>query len=768
MELGSKQDGVVNMTRAMEALSPWLNNPRRTIVQVEALVVTAAALLLLQLIFGCCKRRWHNSFVKGALLFCNSLMFPLIIYTLSMMQSSPIKNSSYPVWAIFLIMASNGTVAVQQYDFYGSALKKYGQAAVEICRYSFYVTMVMLLMSPGAEKERLNYLNTKIRFASVSSSWVRLLIVVVIWTKFVEDLLLLVREAIDLRNCRSFAHGMRTGKWKNYHLTDYRLSDSDPESMDLSNSDTESMKGYNYLVQFPSVTIDKIWDRCGNSDDGKALKDICLSFALFQLLKRRYLGLACAEASVPETRQFVLRKLLSSEGEYERAFRVVEVELGFCYDYFFTKYAFVYALVDEVPHPFFQLYVIVFFLILLGLKIISISAVGVFAFRKSLVLETQNPIVEVHSTMADYRITLLVLAIALIVQLLEAAFYLASDWVQVSLACKYTKKNCYVSLVCLVPQILQELFVLGNMLERRNMLPSAKTFCKLCKFKQVLDAFIGKVIGFLRRVTISGALTSKIYQHSLLSGKERPVQVSDTVKRAIARSLISSLRKNQNSNVTNGVLTNGETSLSENQNLVWTLKNHSQLEIMFIWHIATEYCALSEDHRNGITRDDRGVAVNLSRYIAYLIAYVPQLLPYDEVDIKESLRKVVEDEIDGGHFSFFFETKNSKYHWSYDKMKSVNETEGEDNPTTVLGKGVKLGKQLESMPDGAYRWKVMEEFWAETLLYVAPSHSTAKQHMKHLENGGEFLTLIWALLSHAGILNLNRDKDRGQEAAETA
>ncbi|CAO2035727.1 unnamed protein product [Urochloa humidicola] len=100
MELGSKQHGVVNMTRAMEALSPWLNNPRRTIVQVEALVVTAAALLLLQLILGLCKRRWHNSFVKGALLVCDSLMFPLIICTLSMMQSSPVKNSSYPVWAV--------------------------------------------------------------------------------------------------------------------------------------------------------------------------------------------------------------------------------------------------------------------------------------------------------------------------------------------------------------------------------------------------------------------------------------------------------------------------------------------------------------------------------------------------------------------------------------------------------------------------------------------------------------------------------------------
>jgi hypothetical protein len=40
--------------------------------------------------------------------------------------------------------------------------------------------------------------------------------------------------------------------------------------------------------------------------------------------------------------------------------------------------------------------------------------------------------------------------------------------------------------------------------------------------------------------------------------------------------------------------------------------------------------------------------------------------------------------------------------------------------------------------------------------------------MKNLENGGEFLTHIWALFSHADILNLNREKDQGTpEAVET-
>jgi hypothetical protein len=63
---------------------------------------------------------------------------------------------------------------------------------------------------------------------------------------------------------------------------------------------------------------------------------------------------------------------------------------------------------------------------------------------------------------------------------------------------------------------------------------------------------------------------------------------------------------------------------------------------------------------------------------------------------------------------------------------------------------VALGKQLEVMPEGIC-WKVMADFWAEMLLYLAPSDEV-DEHIEKLANGGEFITHIWALLSHAGIL----------------
>ncbi|GJN39216.1 hypothetical protein PR202_gb28320 [Eleusine coracana subsp. coracana] len=375
------------MTRAMEALSPLLNHPRKMIIQVEALVTAATALLFLQLILGSCKRRWHNSIVKVVLSLSNAVMFPLILYTLGVMQSSPIKNSVYPVLAVSLLMAAGGTNAVRQYDF--NDKKKLLEYVIEMARYSH--------------------------------------------------------------------NGKIVANWMKKQTNDDHQNDSDPESL----------KGYNYPVRYKPlglhgngvITVDQIWSCCSNSDNGKALKDVCLSFALFELLKRRHFGFVCAEASLPETKDFVFKCLLPTENHYKRAFRIIEMELGFCYDFFFTKY---------------------------------------------------------HS------------------------IYIA--W--------------------MAPQK-----------------PAA--------------------------------------------------EVSGTMKMYIARSLIS----------THGNLTNGETSL--------------------------------------------------------------------------------------------------------------------------ISTNVKLGKQLELLQDGNQCWKVLADFWAEAIIYIAPSHMTVKQHMEHLENGGEFLTQIWAMLSHCGILNLESDKDQG-------
>lgn len=69
----------------------------------------------------------------------------------------------------------------------------------------------------------------------------------------------------------------------------------------------------------------------------------------------------------------------------------------------------------------------------------------------------------------------------------------------------------------------------------------------------------------------------------------------------------------------------------------------------------------------------------------------------------------------------------------------------------VFMKGIRLGKQLKEIRHHM-RWKVLADFWTEMILYIAPSDN-AKAHIEHLANGGEFLTHLWALIFHTGIVN---------------
>ena len=114
---------------------------------------------------------------------------------------------------------------------------------------------------------------------------------------------------------------------------------------------------------------------------------------------------------------------------------------------------------------------------------------------------------------------------------------------------------------------------------------------------------IGKVIGILRRFMISGALRNKINQHSVIfqwkQQQPDPVVVSDAVKIAVARLLIV-ISTHGNSDLT----TDGETSVVSSrqkqmfidEHYSWAFKDLSQLEVMLIWHIATEYCdAIPDD-----------------------------------------------------------------------------------------------------------------------------------------------------------------------------
>ncbi|KAI5002603.1 hypothetical protein ZWY2020_027253 [Hordeum vulgare] len=87
----------------------------------------------------------------------------------------------------------------------------------------------------------------------------------------------------------------------------------------------------------------------------------------------------------------------------------------------------------------------------------------------------------------------------------------------------------------------------------------------------------------------------------------------------------------------------------------------------------------------------------------------------------------------------------------YEKLRGLHNVAIETRHEELLAKGVMLGKALESIGNHRVRWDVLADFWVEMLVYIAPSDNVAS-HIEHLAEGGEFVTHVWTLLMHAGIL----------------
>ncbi|KAF8647276.1 hypothetical protein HU200_065424 [Digitaria exilis] len=146
------------------------------------------------------------------------------------------------------------------------------------------------------------------------------------------------------------------------------------------------------------------------------------------------------------------------------------------------------------------------------------------------------------------------------------------------------------------------------------------------------------------------------------------------------------------------------------------------------------------------------VATILSKYCAYLVVSAPKLLPGHHYD-----SSLMFDAVAVEAAKFLWKVKDK-----YEALRSLPES----TETSILRRGMKLARQFEEMEDDKC-WKVLADFWAEMLIYVAPSENV-KEHIEALTNGGEFITHWWALLTHAGILerpprNANNDIENSGE-----
>jgi hypothetical protein len=164
------------------------------------------------------------------------------------------------------------------------------------------------------------------------------------------------------------------------------------------------------------------------------------------------------------------------------------------------------------------------------------------------------------------------------------------------------------------------------------------------------------------------------------------------------------------------------------------------------WHIATGLFELKDQEQPD--SDSKIAATQLSRYCAYLVACHPELLQDQDDWCKKLYTEVLKD----AHCVLCAAGKRAGFQQLHDLLQRA-----EQDDSNVLRNGARIAAKLAPINDG---WERLADFWSEMILYIAPSENL-DGHAEAIASGSEMLTLLWALLAHAGVVDRLDDSADG-------
>ncbi|KAM3355438.1 hypothetical protein ACQJBY_025925 [Aegilops geniculata] len=479
------------------------------------------------------------------------------------------------------------------------------------------------------------------------------------------------------------------------------------------------------------VTIDRVWRMTIDNDILLSrrpwLKDLCLSFALFKLLKYQFAKWHLAVLGSTKAFNFVLNVLLN-KGNPDTVFRVIADEVSFVLDSYYSS----------LPTlNFGKLLPVLNIIVSLSIMTwcLFVVAKTTFLFKHPLlwpqifcetlcmlpneyqvfsddnVLEFGNILL---STLPTYSLIIAVI----IAEAWEVISYLCSNWFKITLLCSYVTRVSWQQ----SPRMQRLLGIVFKF-----QIKFVKNYWTDQMGQISLLAHPQPKISIFRR---------PFFYFSGLRPRVQQVNVSSQVKASIIYALKSS----------NGCLSKGTAALRNSgigNHVLWACQGQDTSHVILVWHIATGIFKANHGISIGCSSDKK-TAMHLSRYCVYMMASTPELLPSDEAWSMKLYKTVNEDikrALAGGIMLV--------------EYCSMVELLGDESRHEVVKKGARLGKQLvELIPEEETEtgWHILANFWSELILYVAPSHNI-KEHKKARAHGTELVTLIWALLRHAGIID---------------
>ncbi|XP_066357934.1 uncharacterized protein [Miscanthus floridulus] len=509
------------------------------------------------------------------------------------------------------------------------------------------------------------------------------------------------------------------------------------------------------------VTVGDVWSltdsdrRFAAVDRDQRLRRLCLSFALFKLLRRRFEHREPpSEEEARNSRELIFKGLYNNKpGDGSTVFQVINDEVNFLSEYYHSVVPVIFAspfflLANYVLLPVVVFGLCVLTVILSGNGDVRYAVTSIHQDNSSLQAGIGNLTIclikdltkspESFFSLLDISITFLLFIIFLYESLWEIVVFILSNWFMVSLVCNYTAKEEW----CGKPTFRWAF----------RWIPCLRSWMSHgdLNFKQlsVLSPRLPPatiVLPFKLPMLVPSSTVPVCMKDSIM---EYFVAHDHVVPISFGK---SALQKIDNTDMFS--------------NLSWAFDSKSIAEVILTWHIATDiFEEGSSSHALSTTAANFSmVATGLSRYCAYLVVFHPELLP-DNQDNTERVVKLMKEELREslGFLEFYLLGHATR-------VKRIMQLKGEESwiENKVVKNGVTLGASLLEkvfVEDGGddgddddqleiMVWKMLANVWTELMAYLVPStdEERLKGHENALVQGGDFITVLWALSTHTGI-----------------
>uniref|UniRef100_A0ACD5ZD56 Uncharacterized protein n=1 Tax=Avena sativa TaxID=4498 RepID=A0ACD5ZD56_AVESA len=735
-------------------------SPRGTVLRIQALAVVAIIITFFLIAFGSC-RRWSNRWiVQKGFFAAQVLSLSLGTYCIGIMQSSSVKSEMYPIWTVSLFTIFGCIDPVTSYnglDYKGPLSK----AVYGICLHCGYV----LLMSIST-------------ISSVVGNTAIGVLAALTFIKGFHRSLALVQQS----RMRDMVE----------HLDDrYHPGETLPLRYDYSTDPASILyvPRFEFVVDFPAgmgtadsfVRLSDVNELLREKKDGlESCYDACVAYCLSHRLQRHFLGLNSRKVD-PQTPEGI---------DYKWAFKVIEIELAFLYDVFFTGNAFFHYYQAKTA----SLWALASFT---GICFVGVAAAipGTMATRHSGSGPGGRTNV-LHTTTSDLVITFVILVSLALLQLLQLIVCWTSNWARLAIVCAYTRNKMKMQRrktpYWLALWMSLKLFVATS----TNWFDKYLWQCKINQYQYSMlpEARFtgGKKLEGKGRHGRGKAMVDRLYQVCVrlvrMLGLDYFWEVlwdllgSDINKRAAVRlddnvkaSIIDFLGKIKSDRSEGDWLSFAQGQRIE-EFLPYTYTPQFEPEpdgfrytrCVMAWCVATWYCELAEQEQQELERkqnasskkknastkaaagggereeNHRRVAIALSKYCAYLVVSEPELLPGPLPDTKRAYDHFVAAAREARDKDALLKAMLDRQYWSLLHsgnvvIKDIN------NHASVGGDPPILDLMRRSDP-----WETLADVWVRMLVYAAP-YGNAEAHMRHLSQGGEFITHLWALLCHLSI-----------------